>query len=71
MTVAERAAAARVRTGQPVAPADITQAEPEQERPDQVELLLYRQGPKVVEGRRRPEPGEIGGLAKMFHQLLT
>ena len=46
-----------------VTPAGVTQPEPEQERPDQVKLLLHRQGPEVVERRRWPEASEVGGLA--------
>ena len=48
--------------GKPVAPTGVTQAEPEQERPDQVKLLLNRQGPQVVERWRRPEAREVGGV---------
>src|ERR671939_1181572 len=49
---------------QPVAPTDVTQAEPEQPRPDKVKLLLYRQGPQVVERWRRPEAREVGDVAE-------
>ena len=38
---------------------DAAQSEPEQPGPDQVELLLHRQGPQMSEGRRRTEPGEV------------
>src|SRR5829696_1552455 len=50
--------------GQLVAPTAVTQAEPEQQRPDQVKLLLYRQGPQVVERWRRSEAREVRGVAE-------
>src|ERR687886_1607019 len=40
------------------------QAEPEQKRPDQVKLLLDRQGPQVIEHWRRSELRKIGGVAE-------
>src|SRR5215218_5347868 len=50
-------------TGQPVTPRNETKAEQEQPGPDQIELLLHRQRPQVVERWRRAEASEVGGLA--------
>ena len=40
------------------------QAEPQQARPDQVELLLDRQGPQMAQRRRRAELGEVRGVLR-------
>src|SRR5215207_3659612 len=56
--------ASQGQAGQGVAPGDVTQPEPEQPGPDQIELLLYSQGPQVIQRRWWPEAGEVGCLAK-------
>ena len=43
-------------------PREPAQPEPQQPRPDQVELLLHGQRPQVPERRRRAEPGEVGAV---------
>ena len=46
------------------APAQQEQQSEQEQRPDQVELLLHRQGPHVVQGAGATEVVEVGGLGE-------
>ncbi len=46
------------------APAQVAQPQPEQQRPDEVELFLHRERPEVPERRGWPEASEVGDVVE-------